>query len=181
MRHWLIALSLLLLSSIVGCRRDNGNASGVVLLRYNPGSESTEQREKGFLETLAKEYPEIKVISSDQYAGTTPESSLDKATDVLNKYQDRVTGIFARVRTERQRRAGRSGKHGPGRQGQSGRLRSQPRAHQGPGRRKGAWHRAARSRHHGLLGREDDGGPSGRQARSKSGLSPASMSPRPRT
>ena len=67
----------------------------MVLLRYNPGSESTEQREKGFLETLAKEYPQIKVISSDQYAGTTPESSLDKATDVLNKYQDRVTGMFA--------------------------------------------------------------------------------------
>ena len=49
------------------------SSPGVVLLRYNPGSESTEQREKGFLETLAKEYPEIKVISSDQYAGTTPE------------------------------------------------------------------------------------------------------------
>jgi ribose transport system substrate-binding protein len=73
---------------------DSGG-SGVVLLRYNPGSESTEQREKGFLETLAKEYTEIKVISSNQYAGTTPESALDKATDVLNKYQDRVTGIFA--------------------------------------------------------------------------------------
>jgi ribose transport system substrate-binding protein len=69
--------------------------AGVVLLRYNPGSESTEEREKGFLETLTKEYPDIKVISSDQYAGTTPESSLDKATDVLNKFQDRVTGIFA--------------------------------------------------------------------------------------
>jgi ribose transport system substrate-binding protein len=67
----------------------------VVLLRYNPGSESTEQREKGFLDTLAKEYPNIKVLSSDQYAGTTPESALDKATDVLNKYQDRATGIFA--------------------------------------------------------------------------------------
>ncbi|HVT28377.1 MAG TPA: substrate-binding domain-containing protein [Lacipirellulaceae bacterium] len=65
------------------------------MLRYNPGSESTEQREKGFLETLAKEYPDIKVISSDQYAGTTPESALDKATDVLNKYRGRVTGIFA--------------------------------------------------------------------------------------
>jgi ribose transport system substrate-binding protein len=64
-------------------------------LRYNPGSESTEQREKGFLETLAKEYPQIKVLSSDQYAGTTPEMALDKATDVLNKYEDRVTGIFA--------------------------------------------------------------------------------------
>jgi ribose transport system substrate-binding protein len=67
----------------------------VVLLRYNPGSESTEQREKGFLETLAKEYPAINVISSDQYAGTTPESALDKATDMLNKYRGRITGIFA--------------------------------------------------------------------------------------
>ena len=79
-----------------GCRSDEGSGeSGVILLRYNPGSESTEQREKGFLETLAKEHPEIKVLSSDQYAGTTPELALDKATDVLNKYRDRATGIFA--------------------------------------------------------------------------------------
>ena len=87
---------LLVLSSVnVGCQRGDSGGQGVVLLRYNPGSESTEQREKGFLETLAKEFPDIKVISSDQYAGTSPESALDKATDVLNKYQDRVTGIFA--------------------------------------------------------------------------------------
>ena len=88
-------LIVLLLSASVGCTKGDSSSRGVVLLRYSPGSESTEQREKGFLETLAKEYPEIKVISSDQYAGTTPESALDKATDVLNKYQDRVTGIFA--------------------------------------------------------------------------------------
>lgn len=88
-------LLLLFSNAIAGCQRDSSNSKGAVLLRYNPGSESTEQREKGFLETLAKEYPEITIISSDQYAGTTPESSLDKATDVLNKYQDRVTGIFA--------------------------------------------------------------------------------------
>lgn len=67
----------------------------VVMLRYNPGSESTEQREQGFLEKLAKDFPEIKVISSDQYAGTTPESSLEKATEVLDKYKDEVDGIFA--------------------------------------------------------------------------------------
>ena len=88
-------LFLVIASALVGCGRSDTSSPGVVLLRYNPGSESTEQREKGFLETLAKEFPRIKVISSDQYAGTTPESSLDKATDVLNKYQDRVTGIFA--------------------------------------------------------------------------------------
>ncbi|MCI0333531.1 MAG: substrate-binding domain-containing protein [Planctomycetes bacterium] len=95
MSHRFAVLLLVVLSAHVGCHRGDSSDRGVVLLRYNPGSESTEQREQGFLDTLAKEYPEIKVISSEQYAGTTPESSLDKATDVLNKYQDRVTGIFA--------------------------------------------------------------------------------------
>jgi ABC-type sugar transport system substrate-binding protein len=95
MIHDLRIVLLLVLFVVVGCRRDNNSGTGVVLLRYNPGSESTEQREKGFLETLAKEYPQIKVLSSDQYAGTTPEGALDKATDILNKYQGRVTGIFA--------------------------------------------------------------------------------------
>lgn len=90
-----LILFLFIASISVGCGRSDTGSSGVVLLRYNPGSESTEQREKGFLDTLATEYPQIKVISSDQYAGTTPESSLDKATDVLNKYQERATGVFA--------------------------------------------------------------------------------------
>jgi ABC-type sugar transport system substrate-binding protein len=79
----------------LGCRGSDSRGPGVILMRYNPGSQSTEQREKGFLETLAKEFPQVKVLSSDQYAGTTPEQALDKATDVLNKYRGRVTGIFA--------------------------------------------------------------------------------------
>src|SRR6476469_8758996 len=79
----------------LGCRGSDNRGPGVVLLRYNPGSQSTEQREKGFLETLAKNFPQVKVISSDQYAGTTAEGALDKATDVLNKYGDRVSGMFA--------------------------------------------------------------------------------------
>ena len=72
-----------------------GGKGGVIVLRYNAGSESTEQREDGFLETLAKEFPDIKVLSSDQYAGTKQEESLTKATEVLNKYKDEVNGIFA--------------------------------------------------------------------------------------
>ncbi|MBS0204051.1 MAG: substrate-binding domain-containing protein [Planctomycetes bacterium] len=72
-----------------------GGKGGVIVLRYNAGSESTEQREDGFLDALAKEFPEIKILSSDQYAGTTQEESLTKATDVLNKYKDEVSGIFA--------------------------------------------------------------------------------------
>src|SRR4051795_6635612 len=79
----------------LGCRGGDSRGPGVILMRYNPGSQSTEQRETGFLETLAKEFPQAKVISSDQYAGTTPEGALDKATDLLNKYGDRAAGMFA--------------------------------------------------------------------------------------
>jgi ABC-type sugar transport system substrate-binding protein len=86
----------ILAAALAGCGKGGGGGErGVILLRYNPGSESTEQRERGFLETLAKESPQIKVISSDQYAGTTPELALDKATDVLNRFRGRATGIFA--------------------------------------------------------------------------------------
>jgi ribose transport system substrate-binding protein len=66
----------------------------VILLRYKEGSESTEQREKGFLDELAK-IPTIKILSSDQYAGTTTEEAMSTATNLLNKYRDEVTGIFA--------------------------------------------------------------------------------------
>ncbi len=66
----------------------------VILMRYTPGSESTEQREQGFLDKL-KEYPQIKVIEKDEYGGTTPEQALDKAQNLLTKYRDQFDGIFA--------------------------------------------------------------------------------------
>ena len=66
----------------------------VILLRYRAGSESTEQRESGFLEVM-EEYPDIKVLSSDQYGEATTESAMKKATSLLLKYQDEVDGIFA--------------------------------------------------------------------------------------
>lgn len=71
-----------------------GHKGKVIMLRYNPGSESTEQREAGFLEAMAEEKG-IEVISSDQYAGTKTEEALAKATQLLNKFSDQVTGIFA--------------------------------------------------------------------------------------
>ena len=72
-----------------------GGSGNVIILRYNSGSESTEQREEGFLDTLKVEFPGVNVISSSEYAGTTPEQSLDKATQVLGKYRNEVNGIFA--------------------------------------------------------------------------------------
>ncbi|MEO9932009.1 ABC transporter substrate-binding protein [Rhodopirellula bahusiensis] len=64
----------------------------VILLRYEQGSESTHQREEGFLYSIA-EYPNIRVLSSDQYAGTTTESAIDKAQALLNRFGDEVDGI----------------------------------------------------------------------------------------
>ncbi len=72
-----------------------GGKGNVVMLRYNTGSESTEQREDGFLEAIKSGFPNIKVLSANEYAGTTPESSLDKATQILTKHKDEVNGIFA--------------------------------------------------------------------------------------
>lgn len=72
-----------------------GSEPGIIMLRYTTGSESTEQRERGFLETIKQEYPEINILESEQYAQTTVESSVTKATDLLSKFGTRVEGIFA--------------------------------------------------------------------------------------
>ena len=72
-----------------------GGKGNVILLRYNVGSESTEQREQGFLETIKKEFPELVILSDDQYSGTTPLEAQNKGLQLLNQFGDRVNGMFA--------------------------------------------------------------------------------------
>lgn len=72
-----------------------GKQGNAILLRYTQGSESTLQREEGFLKCLKEQYPSIKIISSEEYAGTTPELSLEKAQQILQKHKGEVNGIFA--------------------------------------------------------------------------------------
>jgi ribose transport system substrate-binding protein len=67
----------------------------VILLRYAVGSASTEEREAGFLETFKKEFPEIKIISSDQYAGPTRETAYQASQNLLNRFGRDVNGVFA--------------------------------------------------------------------------------------
>ncbi|MGV3774835.1 MAG: substrate-binding domain-containing protein, partial [Verrucomicrobiales bacterium] len=66
----------------------------VILLRYQVGSASTEGREKGFMEQI-KKYPDITVISSDQYTGPTRDSAYQAAQNVLNRHGKEVDGMFA--------------------------------------------------------------------------------------
>jgi len=67
----------------------------VILLRYAVGSASTEEREAGFVDTFKKEFPEIRLISSDQYAGPTRETAYQASQNLLNRFGRDVNGVFA--------------------------------------------------------------------------------------
>ena len=72
-----------------------GGKGKVILLRVLAGSTSTEQREAGFLDTIAKEFPGIEIISSDQHAGATRDTAKAVSENLLNRFGREVTGIFA--------------------------------------------------------------------------------------
>jgi ribose transport system substrate-binding protein len=66
----------------------------VLMLRYQEGSAATEERERGFLQQLKGKYPGVTVISSDQYAGATRDTAKRTSENLLNRFADKVNGIF---------------------------------------------------------------------------------------
>jgi len=83
---------------VLGARRLGevlGGKGKAILVRVLAGSASTEQREAGFLDTMAKEFPAIQIISSDQHAGATRDTAYRTAQNLLNRFGREVTGIFA--------------------------------------------------------------------------------------
>jgi ribose transport system substrate-binding protein len=64
----------------------------VALLRYAVGSTSTEAREKGFLDAIAK-HPDIQVIEKDRYAGATLNEAQKNAENMLDKIRA-ADGVF---------------------------------------------------------------------------------------
>jgi ribose transport system substrate-binding protein len=66
----------------------------VLLLRYQEGSASTQAREEGFVERLRSAYPNIQLISSNQYAGPTRDTAKRASENLLTRYADQVQGIF---------------------------------------------------------------------------------------
>jgi ribose transport system substrate-binding protein len=71
-----------------------GGKGKVLLLRYQEGSASTEEREKGFLSQIQSKHPGIEVISSDQYAGATRDTAKRTSENLLNRYGNELQGIF---------------------------------------------------------------------------------------
>jgi len=65
----------------------------IFLIRYQEGSASTTERERGFLETVQKEFPEFRLLVKDQYAGSTTESAYQLAENLIGRFPD-VEGIF---------------------------------------------------------------------------------------
>ncbi len=71
-----------------------GGKGRVLLLRYQEGSASTEARERGFLERMAAQYPAIRIVSSDQFAGPTRDTAKRASENLLNRFGREVDGIF---------------------------------------------------------------------------------------
>ncbi len=82
----------------IGARRLGsllGGRGRAIMLRYEVGSDSTAQREAGFLEVMKSEFPGIALISTDQYGGATTETAYRAAQNLLNRFGDQTDGIFA--------------------------------------------------------------------------------------
>lgn len=71
-----------------------GEKGNVILLRYVAGSESTEQREQGFLDRI-QTYSDITVVSSDQYGGDNTTSAKEKVDQLLQVHGENLAGMFA--------------------------------------------------------------------------------------
>ena len=69
-----------------------GGAGKAVMMRYVEGSESTRQREDGFLEGVA-EQPGVELLSTNQHAGNTKEGAQAVAENLLTANPG-VTGVF---------------------------------------------------------------------------------------
>jgi ribose transport system substrate-binding protein len=67
----------------------------VIMLRYSNGSASTEDREEGFLEVMKKDFPSIKLLSTDQHGGVTRDTAYSTAQNLLNRYGRDLDGVFA--------------------------------------------------------------------------------------
>ncbi len=65
----------------------------VILIRVLASVEGSTKREEGFLRTLRTKFPDIRILSDNQYAGVTTETAYQTSENLLNRYAD-VQAIF---------------------------------------------------------------------------------------
>jgi ribose transport system substrate-binding protein len=81
---------------VLAARRMGEILSGkgnLLVLKYVPGSASTTERENGFIDTIGKEFPDMKIVDS-KYGQDTVETALQAAEDMLTRNKD-VQGFYA--------------------------------------------------------------------------------------
>jgi ribose transport system substrate-binding protein len=66
----------------------------VLVLRYQQGSASTEEREEGFVSRLRQAHPGIVAILSDEYAGATRDAAKRASEGLLARHAKDLQGIF---------------------------------------------------------------------------------------
>ena len=66
----------------------------VILFRWLAGNAATTARETGFLDTLKNQFPDIQVISADQYAQGSHDLGKKTAVELLKKLGAEADGIF---------------------------------------------------------------------------------------
>jgi ribose transport system substrate-binding protein len=72
-----------------------GGKGKVIMLRYAEGSASTTDREEGFLQEMKAKFPNIELISTDQYAGATRDTAKRASENLLQRFGGDVNGVFA--------------------------------------------------------------------------------------
>jgi len=70
-----------------------GGKGKIFLIRCLEAPRAPTCAEKGFLETIQKEYPAMEFLTKDLYAGVTAESAYQTLENLLNRFPD-VEGIF---------------------------------------------------------------------------------------
>ncbi|MBN8218373.1 MAG: substrate-binding domain-containing protein [Spirochaetes bacterium] len=70
-----------------------GGKGRLVVIKYAPGSGSTTARENGFIDTIGKEFPGLKIVDA-KYGLDTVETALQAAEDLLTKNPD-LQGLYA--------------------------------------------------------------------------------------
>jgi ribose transport system substrate-binding protein len=65
----------------------------VILLRYQVGSESTEQREAGFLEAITR-HRNMNVLSEERRGGPDEAKAIEVSENLLATFGEKIDGIF---------------------------------------------------------------------------------------
>jgi ribose transport system substrate-binding protein len=71
----------------------DGRGSALVL-RYQKGSRSTEEREDSFIQHMRQAYPEVAIISPEEYTGSTRDSARRLSERLLAQYGSRLQAVF---------------------------------------------------------------------------------------